>query len=1004
MATNKTSGAGDDPEQKTEPLAAEVARLSGAIQACDRLGLLSARSVVRCAIPTHEREEAPNGKLSRAFIPSVSRNQQNDRDAGEAASGYRHPTTSAQCIAALQAVLPVVGRFRLGTHESKDLAFHPIERGSLKEFEPDRLSVAIRETIDCGLEGLLEETSDGASAMLDGISSDGLTSGTFGFLHPFTAAQVLRAIAPSKGMYRTVWWRSLFVILWFLNRRTAALGGNPSIDATGSPGTAFLTSKCVDALETVLNVFERRRARFRRLIDLMDQLYDVHEQRRHLGTLAKSKLISEDIFGPGYDLRKRNLGEEIRACVRELALDSALPRTYRSWVTLLQQGYERSNDDGQQNPLLAHVIDSFAAAMKEKDAIDELGQVRKLAKDNLKTAAKILEALDSIQQVVARALDPTAATDRTGASVDLRALPTWLCSADYRTSTRNLINSQAAPDAKNKTYPKPVLETLESHWRRHRDACANATNTLRAFDGYLGQILDTFERLAKPDSGTQPPGTSKAIRFLREFTSATGTLDRLRHQLSFDVATGARWADVLMNRHLAYASSGATSLLDPGELAHAVRIVCGSGGRVRFDTVLQALHVVSDAQRPDGTWICQQPFYWTATGFSASTISVEIAWAMVSTMNVVLRSPDRFGASLEAVTEGFQPIFAALDRFFEWLSSSIQSFPVPPALNPRRSEPHLYGWCSDRLYEPGRIHSWATAAAIEFLVEFRQLLQERINSLLRAEFLSHHPTELKPLAEVEPTDLGNRKNDPVVSRLALLLREHETLQLAEGPWMQAAPPKTEISFWSGILYGPPGTSKTFLAKATAGELDWPLISLSPSDFLARGEQHIESRAQEIFSSLSAGSRLVYFFDEIDELIRDRRQMDAAERSVFSFLTPSFLTKLQDFRDQAKTKEFMFLIGTNYFERIDSAARRTGRIDQTFPIVYPDLESRAYMILQFLMKRLDPRKDEKIYRTFNFLRKLSGASSDVQVADVRLAHRLEALQGYLTVMHKWWCRL
>jgi hypothetical protein len=57
------------------------------------------------------------------------------------------------------------------------------------------------------------------------------------------------------------------------------------------------------------------------------------------------------------------------------------------------------------------------------------------------------------------------------------------------------------------------------------------------------------------------------------------------------------------------------------------------------------------------------------------------------------------------------------------------------------------------------------------------------------------------------------------------------------------------------------------------------------------------------------------------------------------------------RNEAKRNEFIFIIGTNYYDRIDSAAKRSGRFDQTFPIVYPDLESRASILLGHLLRFL-----------------------------------------------------
>jgi hypothetical protein len=497
-----------------------------------------------------------------------------------------------------------------------------------------------------------------------------------------------------------------------------------------------------------------------------------------------------------------------------------------------------------------------------------------------------------------------------------------------------------------------ILDALEMHWARHCDAARNAKKTIDAFGAYLVSILSAFEKLRD----TLPEKQDNVKEFLTNFQGATQYLAGLRKQLSHDLDAGVKFAEVIMNRQLAFAASGAMAQFDPCELAHAVRVMCRDSGRVRFSLILKALQVVASAQSRDGTWTCQQPFYWTQSGFALWTMSIDTGCALVSIAHMLLTNPDRYGAGLLEVTTGIRPVYDALDRFFRWLSGSMQSLPEPPALaksSAAADDPPLYGWCSDRVPDSERIHSWATAIGIEFLVDFRRLLQERINAMLREEFLSYHPSELTRLSDVGPTDLRNTarrgENSPVIAQLMKLLREHKKLELAEGPWVPAHPEEAKPSFWSGLLYGPPGTSKTFLAKAIAGELGWPLISVSPSDFLAKGDAHIEPRAQEIFTAFSGGSRMVFFFDEIDELIRDRRQ-NKDQRSALSFLTPSFLAKLQDFRDTAERNEFIFILATNYKDRIDSAAIRSGRIDKFFPVVYPDLHSRAYTIIRDLLQR------------------------------------------------------
>jgi hypothetical protein len=1000
-------------------LADEVTRLSDTIHSCERLCLLTARTVLRCAVSLDEAGE----KTPVTFIPSVSRELQNFP--GETRPAQPHPTTSAHCVTALQNLLPVIGRFQLGTHESKGLAFHPIERDSLDTFKPKAVSGEMRDIIVRALKGLEEQNDPGRS--------------TFPELHPFRASQVLRAIAPSHAIFQPIAWRSLFAVVWYLNRRSGTPRGVPNIQATDSPGTAFLTSKCVEAIEKVLSVFERRRERFKRLFELMIELRSIVGAQEQLKKLEDGELISEPRFHHGYRFKTAVLIPEVRACLAELASDSALPETYRRWHQrvassasspatafheipaddekhLSHAEYEKSHKSAAD--FLQEVIIAFSETVRRRvdpddsTVTDEHDGAKKGTERSVDAIAEMVGIVERIHAAIdaeckkkneIKRRDPDErTTDQASANSgarpdsvtrdDLSKLPEWICSEDYWVATRRVLGLDESREFESDA----ILDTLEIHWMRHRDAAENALKTVRAFQSYLEAVLGDLTKMAEAVTGTpakvvtETPGRKSIDDFLAISGEATRYILALRQQLRNDLDAGVRWAEVVMNRHLAYAAGGAMTQFDPSELAHAVRVMCHDSGRVRFALIIRALQVVAEAQRADGTWSCQQPFYWRETGFALWTMSIETASAVVSTVHMLVSNPERYGAGPAEVTTGLQPIYEALDRFFRWLSGSIQSFPAPPPLlrakqhvkstsaakseesavaaspQTKRADPPLYGWCSDRLPDLERIHSWATAIAIEFLVEFRRLNQVRINALLRAKFLSHHPSELTRLSEVEPTDLQNvRRRDkegPVIALLMKLLREHKKLELAEGPWAPAPPSEAKISFWSALLYGPPGTSKTFLAKAIAGELGWPLISVSPSDFLANGDAHIESTAREIFSAFSAGSRLVFFFDEIDELIRDRRQ-NSDQRSALSFLTPSFLAKLQDFRDAAERNEFIFILATNYKDRIDSAAIRSGRIDQLLRVVYPDSESRSYIIVRELAQK---SKKRDVVEQFRFI--------------------------------------
>jgi adenylate kinase family enzyme len=1037
-------------------LSETVTALSDTIRACERLCLLTSRTVSRCAVSLDENEA---DKAPLAFIPSVSRDLQNilpSISAGTRAPSNPHPTTAAHCITALQSLLPVMGRFQLGTHESKGLAFHPIERESLEVFKPKTLSSEIRNTIERSLIGLDWPAQAQTSAAEEAASTAGghtqRSGTTFRPLHPFRASQTLRALAPSRALFQPIAWRSLFTVLWFLNRRGGSLRGYLSIQATDSPGTAFLTSKCVEAIEIVLNVFERRRERFKRLLDLMTELRRIVTAQEELEKLEKAGLIQAPLFHHGYRYRTSLLIPEIKMCIAELACDSALPETYQTWKAHLVPS-ESSITEPVSDPdnglshdkygehfktaenFLHEVVDRFCATLRDErapsqtaeDAVVPVSQefqnaiaAANAAGQTTKCMAGIVKRIHQLIQRRCEELNSSGRSEKAPAalaaseneqeelltSAHLRSLPKWICSEDYWAATKWALGLEVKEKQPVPPESQAILNALELHWARHRDAADNASKTIQAFTAYLVTILDGFKSLAR--NITSESGLGSVDKFLESSGDATNRLTALRKQLSNDLDRGVRWAEVVMNRHLSYAASGATAQFDASELAHAVRVTYRDGGRVRFTLILEALKLVCAAQRPDGTWSCQQPFYWRETGYALLTMSIETAAAIVSTVYMLVTNPDRYGAGLAEVTSGLEPVYQALDRFFGWLSGSIQSFDAPPALlrasdlarRPKpataarpakggnanvkatsitsskpetgdnaRTEPPLYGWCSDRLSESDRIHSWATATAIEFLVDFRRLIQVRINALLRAEFLSHHPSELTRLSDVEPTDLrsvlGRDDDAPVIARLMRLLREHKKLEIAEGPWVSSKPDDAKLTFWSALLYGPPGTSKSFLAKAIAGELGWPLISVSPSDFLAKGDNHIEPRAQEIFSAFSAGSRIVFFFDEIDELIRDRRQQKD-QRSALSFLTPSFLTKLQEFRDAAAKNEFIFILATNYKDNIDSAAIRSGRIDQHLPIIYPDIRSRAYIVIRELTKR--SKKKENVADQFEYVSK------------------------------------
>ncbi|WLA39764.1 ATP-binding protein [Bradyrhizobium elkanii] len=146
-----------------------------------------------------------------------------------------------------------------------------------------------------------------------------------------------------------------------------------------------------------------------------------------------------------------------------------------------------------------------------------------------------------------------------------------------------------------------------------------------------------------------------------------------------------------------------------------------------------------------------------------------------------------------------------------------------------------------------------------------------------------------------------------------------------------------------LLYGPPGTGKVTVASSLSWALDCPLVTVTVSDFLADGQVAIEARAKDPFRMLQAQPRMVILFGEIDQFMLDRdSEYFRDQETVFQFLTPGMLTKLADLR---ASKSVLFVVATNYAERIDAAIKRQGRIDQHILLLPADKERRRKLAVR-----------------------------------------------------------
>lgn len=141
-----------------------------------------------------------------------------------------------------------------------------------------------------------------------------------------------------------------------------------------------------------------------------------------------------------------------------------------------------------------------------------------------------------------------------------------------------------------------------------------------------------------------------------------------------------------------------------------------------------------------------------------------------------------------------------------------------------------------------------------------------------------------------------------------------------------------------LMYGPPGCGKTFLAKATAGEVDAKFLSIGIHDVLDMWIGKSERNLHGIFETARKHRPCVLFFDEVDALGASRGDMrGSAGRNTIN----QFLAELDGLT--SNNEDLLVLAATNAPWHMDSAFRRPGRFDRVIFVPPPDREARAEIL-------------------------------------------------------------
>ena len=175
-----------------------------------------------------------------------------------------------------------------------------------------------------------------------------------------------------------------------------------------------------------------------------------------------------------------------------------------------------------------------------------------------------------------------------------------------------------------------------------------------------------------------------------------------------------------------------------------------------------------------------------------------------------------------------------------------------------------------------------------------------------------------------------------------------------------------------LLVGPPGTGKTMLAKAVAGEANVPFFSISGSEFVEMFVGMGASKVRDLFKQAKEKAPCIVFIDEIDAIGKKRDGQlggnDEREQTL-----NQLLTEMDGFEGNSGV---IILAATNRPESLDPALTRPGRFDRRVPVELPDLKGREE-ILKVHSKKIKVAEDVD----FNKIARMASGASGAELANI-----------------------
>jgi hypothetical protein len=535
-------------------------------------------------------------------------------------------------------------------------------------------------------------------------------SRTFGFLNPFTSAQVFRLLMESgeDHAHTGVGCLTFFAMVWPLYRRSRRDPLDVGARIEPYRANAYVTAKCLLPLFELRRICEKRATLFRSFRKNLETL----EKLRHDAT---SSSLNHWKFCAEIDSLRRHL--------QEMAKISIAPKAFDACDRNLQDPLERLQAREEVGYLFDRVVREMGTA---------LAQVAARSSGLLGDAGYILDVLG---RDVVTALQvgevPKVSYVRRGSDGEPE-------------KGQRLFRFDLPYTEQPKRYRRYLME-LGRAAQRAWNLCRRILDQLQ-----IASELEVVILPDQPDDAARTAAFDRVCAGLKRMADVNAEVAKL---VSRPVDLHTRWTHLVMHRHVALAAARNYTDFDASELVSALAVVVRSKELVTEPRVADALEKAVVAREPDGSWRPGHP-YFSADGLQALRApAADMVWTLVS----ALARHSRIRVADEA-----------LFSFVDWLERTQREIPRA-AKDGVRPVPD-FGWSADQMREQDRIELFTSAYSVNALLAVRDLAEHRLWELCERRFTI--VDDPKPLNEMAPVDLAVPHRHRLHSTLSRMMREN----------------------------------------------------------------------------------------------------------------------------------------------------------------------------------------------------------------------------------------